>query len=88
MRAFLKRSNYVSLVGMIAASLSLASCSAPDRLTNDDIDVNATKDIVRERLISPVEDERIVEFNKKLPRRSILQVIHSFNLYQTQHSYN
>ena len=77
MRAFLKRSNYVSFVGMIAASLSLASCSAPDRLTNDDIDVNATKDIVRERLISPVEDERIVEFNKKLPRRSILQVIHS-----------
>ena len=61
---------------VVLTSLSLGSCSAPDRLTNNDINTEATKQIVRDRLISPIDNERINEFNEKIPRRSILQVIH------------
>lgn len=68
---------YLSVAGCLVASVLLSSCSAPDRLKNDDISITATKEIVKDRLISPIENERINEFNKKLPRRSILQVIHS-----------
>ena len=77
MREKLKRSWFVSVAGLVSSTILLSSCSAPDRLSNDDISLDETKSIVKERLISPVDDERIVEFNKKLPRRSILQVIHS-----------
>jgi len=77
MRETMKRSRYLSVVGMAASALMLSSCSAPDRLSNDDISIERTKSIVKDRLISPVDDERIVEFNKKIPRRSVLQVIHS-----------
>ena len=77
MREKLKRSWFVSVAGLVSSTILLSSCSAPDRLSNDDISLDKTKSIVKERLISPVDDERIVEFNKKLPRRSILQVIHS-----------
>ena len=77
MREKLKRSWFVSMAGLLSSTMLLSSCSAPDRLTNDAISLDETKSIVKERLISPVDDERIVEFNKKLPRRSILQVIHS-----------
>ena len=61
---------------VMLTSLSLGSCSAPDRLSNSDINTEATKKIVRDRLISPIDNERITEFNEKIPRRSILQVIH------------
>ena len=61
---------------VVLTSLTLGSCSAPERLTNDDISTEATKQIVRDRLISPIDNERITEFNEKIPRRSILQVIH------------
>ena len=71
------RSWFVSVAGLVVAAFALSSCSAPDRLNNDDISIDATKSIVRDRLISPIDSERIVEFNKKIPRRSILQVIHS-----------
>ncbi|MGC6516796.1 MAG: type II secretion system protein GspD [Candidatus Puniceispirillaceae bacterium] len=77
MRDISVRSWCKSIMGVVMASLALSSCSAPDRLENDDISLNATKSIVKDRLISPIENERIVEFNKKIPRRSILQVIHS-----------
>jgi len=77
MRETMKRSRYLSVVGMAASALMLSSCSAPDRLSNDDISIERPKSIVKDRLISPVDDERIVEFNKKIPRRSVLQVIHS-----------
>ena len=77
MREKLKRSWFVSVAGLVSSTILLSSCSAPDRLSNDDISLDETKSIVKERLISPVDDERIVEFNKKLPRRSILQIIHS-----------
>ena len=77
MREKIKRSWYLSVAGLISSSILLSSCSAPDRLRNDDLTLDQTKSIVKDRLISPVEDERIVEFNKKLPRRSILQVIHA-----------
>lgn len=77
MREMMKRSRYLSVVGIAASALMLSSCSAPDRLSNDDISIERTKSIVKDRLISPVDDERIVEFNKKIPRRSILQVIHA-----------
>ena len=77
MRETMKRSRYLSVVGIAASALMLSSCSAPDRLSNDDISIERTKSIVKDRLISPVDDERIVEFNKKIPRRSILQVIHA-----------
>ena len=77
MRSLSIRSWFVSVAGLVATSFALSSCSAPDRLNNDDISIDATKSIVRDRLISPIDNERIVEFNKKLPRRSILQVIHS-----------
>ena len=62
---------------VVLTSLSLGSCSAPERLSNDDINAEATKQIVRDRLISPIDNERITEFNEKIPRRSILQVIHA-----------
>ena len=77
MRENMRRSWFLSAVGLIASATLLASCSAPDRLANDDISLEATKSIVADRLISPIEDERIVEFNRKIPRRSILQVIHA-----------
>ena len=77
MREKMRRSWYISVVGIASASFLLGSCSAPDRLKNDDITLSATKAIVKDRLISPIDNERIVEFNKKIPRRSILQVIHS-----------
>ena len=77
MRQIMKRSWYLSMAGVISSALLVSSCSAPDRLSNDDLSLDTTKAIVKERLISPVEDERIVEFNKKLPRRSILQVVHA-----------
>ena len=68
---------FVFVAGLVVSALTLSACSAPDRLDNDDISIDATKSIVRDRLISPIDNDRIVEFNKKIPRRSILQVIHS-----------
>ena len=76
MRKLGNRNWPLSAFVVILTSLSLGSCSAPDRLTNSDINTEATKKIVRDRLISPIDNERINEFNEKIPRRSILQVIH------------
>ena len=76
MRKFENRKWPLSAFVVVLTSLTLGSCSAPDRLTNDDISTEATKQIVRDRLISPIDNERITEFNEKIPRRSILQVIH------------
>lgn len=71
------RSWPISFAGLCTAAALLISCSAPDRLKNEDISVEATKSIVRDRLISPIDNQDIVEFNQRIPRRSILQVIHA-----------
>ena len=77
MRHILSGHKHLSLTALLLTSIALGSCSAPDRLRNDDIQVEATKQIVRDRLISPIENERVTEFNQRIPRRSILQVIHA-----------
>ena len=77
MRDLSINSFYLSIAGIALITVALSSCSGPERLQNDDISLDATKELVRERLIAPIDDERIINFNKKLPRRSILQVVHS-----------
>ena len=71
------RSWPISFAGLCTAAALLISCSAPDRLKNEDISVEAAKSIVRDRLISPIDDQNTIEFNQRIPRRSILQVLHA-----------
>ena len=76
MRHILSGHKHLSLTALLLTSIALGSCSAPDRLRNDDMKPEAVKELVRERLIAPIDDERAKEFNERIPRRSLLQVIH------------
>ena len=59
--------------------LGLGACSAPPRLTNDDINIESAKTVIEDRLIAPVtpEDLELYSVPRKLPRRTILQVLHA-----------
>ena len=59
--------------------LGLSACSAPPRITNDDINIESAKTVIEDRLIAPVtpEDLELYSVPRKLPRRTILQVLHA-----------
>ena len=76
MRELVSYNKPLSFALVVAASLLLGSCGAPDRLKNEDLEPDAVKELVRGKLIAPIDDERLTEFNERIPRRSLLQVIH------------
>ena len=76
MRELVSYNKPLSIALFVATSLLLGSCGAPDRLKNEDLEPDAVKELVRGKLIAPIDDERLTEFNERIPRRSLLQVIH------------
>jgi len=67
------------LGGLCGLGLLLYGCGAPERLP-DDLSMDASKDVLKERVIAPIkgvdDDEDVEEFTV-LPRRSLIQVRHA-----------
>ena len=65
-------------MSLIAGAVLLASCSAPPRLTEEDINLKQASKVVQERMIAPKSKEERLEYElpQRQPRRTILQVLH------------